>query len=97
MREINTEDKGEQGINRQTERGVNSVNGNKRGSLQSSLQSGTQVTEATVHTVGQCKPRNYLWKHVTALVLRWDLSRGFGPVDVPPHIRDYTFSPSHLM
>lgn len=37
--------------------------------------------EVTVHTVGQCKPRNYLCEHVTALALERDLSLGFGPVD----------------
>lgn len=38
---------------------------NKGRSLQSSLQWGTQVTEVTVHTVWQCKPRNYLCELVT--------------------------------
>lgn len=52
--------------------------------------------EATVHTVGQCKPRNYLSNHVAALVLRRDISLGFSPVDgatgeleIPPNIQNH--------
>lgn len=55
--------------------------------------------EATVHTVGQRKPRNYLCEHVTALMLRRDLSLGFGPVDgatgeleIPSHIQNHTLA-----
>lgn len=70
---------GNEWLKRWAERGVNSVSEkNKRGSLQHSLQWGTQVIWGHRSHSGTVQTQKL---PLTALQLRRDLSLGFGPVD----------------